>query len=152
MRKADQVTGVIVLIFSIILMEKSWRMPQSATFGPGVGFLPFWLGALMAILSIVLIVKDLWRPVNPNERPIFPGLKATITLATLMGGLVAYILLLEVFGFLLDTALFSAFLLGIVEREKWPKAILVAVLNSGGLYLIFQVFLGVNLPKNMFGF
>jgi putative tricarboxylic transport membrane protein len=151
-RRADQITGVVVLIFSIILMEESWRMPQSATFGPGVGFLPFWLGVLMAVLSIVLMIKARRGPGDPGEKRIFPGWKALVTLAGVLAGLAVYILLLDVLGFFVDTALYSAFLLGAVERERWPKAFVVAVLNSGGLYVIFRILLGVNLPKNMFGF
>jgi len=142
----------VVLIFSIVLMEESRRMPQSATFGPGVGFLPFWLGVLMALLSIVLIIKAGRGPRDPKTRRIFPSWKALVTLAAILAGLAVYILLLDVLGFLVDTALYSAFLLGVVERERWPKALGVAVLNSGGLYLIFRMLLGVSLPKNMFGF
>ncbi len=63
-----------------------------------------------------------------------------------------YILTLETLGFLVGTGLLTAYLLGFVEREKWYTTILVAVLNSAGLYLVFQVLLGVNLPANRFGF
>lgn len=153
MRKADRITGVIVLIFSGFVIEESWRMPQqSATFGPGVGFFPFWLGVLMAILSILLILNTWQRPATPTQRSIFPGRRAFIAIVLVLTGLAGYIVLLEVLGFLLDTVLFTAFLLGVVEREKWKMTLLIATLTSGGLYVIFQILLGVNLPKNMFGF
>ncbi|MDI7258499.1 MAG: tripartite tricarboxylate transporter TctB family protein [Thermodesulfobacteriota bacterium] len=152
MRKADQITGIIMLIFSLVLIVESWRMPASATFGPGVGFLPFWLGVLMAILSILLYVKAWRQRATPNEAGVFPGRKALITLFIAIAGLAAYIILLEVIGFLLGTALLTAFLLGIVEREKWSTTILVAVLNAGALFLIFQILLRITLPKNIFGF
>ena len=152
MRRADQVTGVIVLLFSILLMVGSWRMPPSATFGPGAGFLPFWLGALLAVLSIILVLYSSRQPVIPANKPVFPGGRTLLTLGAVIAGLAVYILLLEVLGFLVGTGLLTAFLLGVVEREKWSTTILVAVLNSAGLYLVFQVLLGVNLPANRFGF
>lgn len=152
MRRADQVTGVIVLLFSILLMVGSWRMPPSATFGPGAGFLPFWLGALLAVLSIILVLNSSRQPVIPANKPVFPGGRTLLTLGAAIAGLAVYILLLEVLGFLVGTGLLTAFLLGVVEREKWSTTILVAVLNSAGLYLVFQVLLGVNLPANRFGF
>jgi putative tricarboxylic transport membrane protein len=152
MRKADWITGIIVLLFSIYLMEESWRMPPSATFGPGAGFLPFWLGALMAFLSLLLIVNALRPSVRFSTKPVFPSGRALLSLGAVIAGLTAYILTLEILGFLVGTALLTAYLLGFVEREKWYTTVLVAVLNSAGLYIVFQVLLGVNLPANRFGF
>lgn len=128
-------------------------MPQqSPTFGPGVGFLPFWLGVLMAILSILLIVTAWLRPPDPTKKVIFPGRQAVIAIVLVLASLAVYILLLEVLGFLVDTMLFAAFLLGVVMREKWKMTLLIASATSGGLYVIFQLLLEVNLPKNLFGF
>ncbi len=127
-------------------------MPPSATFGPGAGFLPFWLGALMAILSIILVLNASRQPVVPAKQPVFPGGRTLLTLGAVIAGLTVYILTLEILGFLVGTGLLTAFLLGVVEREKWYTTILVAALNSAGLYLVFQVLLGVNLPANRFGF
>jgi len=152
MRRADQITGVIVLVFSLTVMEGSRRMPPSATFGPGAGFLPFWLGALMAVLSVLLIIQASTRPVTGASRPLAANPRALVAVGATAGGLAAYILLLERLGFLLGTALLSAFLLGVVERERWLVTVLVAALNSIALYVVFQVLLGVNLPKSMLGF
>ncbi|MBI4572018.1 MAG: tripartite tricarboxylate transporter TctB family protein [candidate division NC10 bacterium] len=152
MRRADRTTGIILLIFSLILMDASRRMPPSATFGPGAGFLPFWLGALMAILSVLLIVQAFRRPATPVEKPAFPSGKALVAVGEAVAGLALYILLLETLGFLVGTGLLTAYLLGVVEREEWRTTILVAVLNSVGLYFVFGHLLGVSLPRNMFGF
>ncbi|HXZ43929.1 MAG TPA: tripartite tricarboxylate transporter TctB family protein [archaeon] len=152
MRRADQVTGVIVLLFSVALMVGSWRMPPSATFGPGAGFLPFWCGALLALLSVLLASNTFWQSAALPTKVVFPSGRALLRLGTVIASLAAYILTLETLGFLVGTGLLTAFLLGVVEREKWSTSILVAVLNSAGLYVVFQVLLGVNLPTNRFGF
>ncbi len=133
-------------------MDASRRMPQSATFGPGAGFLPFWLGALMAILSVLLIVQAFRRPPTPGEKPAFPGRKSLVAVGEAVAGLALYILLLERLGFLIGTGLLTAYLLGVVERETWRTTLLVAVLNSVGLFCVFGYLLGVRLPRNMFGF
>ncbi len=152
MRRADQVTGILLVVFSLALMEGSRRLPPSGTFGPGAGFLPFWLGALMAILSILLLVTARRQPVASAEGRLFPNRKVLIPVGATIGGLAAYILLLEWLGFLLGTGLLTAFLLGVVEREKWATAVLVAVLNAAGLHVVFRLLLGVSLPKNVLGF
>ena len=152
MRRGDQVTGIIVLAFSLALMEGSRRLPPSATFGPGAGFLPFWLGALMAVFSILLLVKACRQPVATADKALFPNHRVLIPVGATIGSLAAYILVLDRLGFLLGTGLLTAFLLGVVEREKWPTAVLVAVLNAVGLYVVFHVLLGVSLPKSVLGF
>ncbi|MBA4423660.1 MAG: hypothetical protein C0390_11295 [Syntrophus sp. (in: bacteria)] len=153
MKKADVITGVVLLVLSGFVIREAWMMPPSATFGPGSGFLPFWLGVLLAVLAVILLVTA-WRreATEKDKKSPFPGAKAFIAIGSVLGGLAAYIVLLEVVGFVMDTFLYVAFLIGVVEREKWPLTLLVAVSTTAGLYIIFQVLLGVTLPSNMFGF
>jgi putative tricarboxylic transport membrane protein len=152
MRRADQISGFILLIFSLALMEGARRLPPSATFGPGAGFLPFWCGALLALLSILLIVDAFRRSAGAPTKPVFPGGRVLLLLATVVAGLTVYILTLEFLGFLIGTGLLTAYLLGFVEKERWRTTIIVAVLNSAALYIVFQMLLGVSLPANRFGF
>ncbi|HBB15952.1 MAG TPA: hypothetical protein DCZ97_02765 [Syntrophus sp. (in: bacteria)] len=153
MKKADVVTGVVLLVLSGYVIREAWLMPPSATFGPGSGFLPFWLGVLLAALAVILLGTAWRRKATEKDRTSpFPGTKALMAIGSVLGGLAAYIVLLEILGFLADTFLYVAFLLGVVEREKWSITLLVAASTTAGLYLIFQVLLGITLPSNMFGF
>jgi putative tricarboxylic transport membrane protein len=127
-------------------------MPASMTFGPGSGFLPFWLGIVMAVLAAILIVASWVSKTDPQEKPPFPGGKALMRVTLVMAGLGGYIFLMEILGFLLNTFAFVAYLMLAVEREKLKLTMLVALFTTAGLYLIFQVLLGITLPKNMFGF
>jgi len=127
-------------------------MPPSGTFGPGAGFLPFWLGVAMAALSIILLVNATREPALAGGRAPFPAGWKLLPILETIGGLAGFILLLETLGFLLSIAVLTAFLLRVVEREGWGTTLLVAVGNAGALYIIFKVLLGVSLPKNTFGF
>lgn len=106
----------------------------------------------MAALSVMLMVAANRRPAASPGKPLLPDPLILIPVLLTVGGLAAYILLLERVGFLLGTALLTTFLLGIVERETWSKAALVAVLNAVALYVIFHLLLGVSLPRNTLGF
>ena len=153
MKKADLITGVILLVISGYVIQEAWRMPPSATFGPGSGFLPFWLGVLLTVLAVILLATA-WRrqATEKDSKSPFPGKRALIAIGSVLGGLAVYIVLIEVLGYLVDTFLYVAFLLGIVERERWPITVGVAVLTTAGLYFIFQILLGITLPSNRFGF
>lgn len=152
MRKADQITGIVMLVFSLAVMEGARRMPPSGTFGPGAGFLPFWLGVAMATLSVILLVSATRQPAVAGGRAPFPTGRKLLPILETIGGLAAFILLLETLGFLLSIVLLTAFLLRVVEREGWLTTVAVALANAGALYIVFKVLLGVSLPANALGF
>ena len=151
MKKADLITGFVLLALSGYVVWESWMMPASATFGPGSGFLPLWLGILMAVLSVMLITGTSFRKPDPDEQAPFPVGQALTRVSAVIVGLAIYISLMEVLGFVLNTFLFVSYLMLAVEREKWKLAGVVALLTTAGLYIIFQVLLRITLPKNMFG-
>jgi len=157
MKRANQITGIILLIFSGYVIMASMQMPLRAitgrtNFAPSTGFLPMWLGVFMAILSILLIVNATLQQVESNRQAVFPRGKALMAVVLFLAGLAAYIALLEVLGYLSATALLTAFLLRFVMQTSWKTTLLVAVSASIVLFVIFHVLLHVDLPKNMFGF
>jgi len=151
MRRADQITGVVMLIFSLTIAYASWQMPQRVEFGPGMGFLPFWLAVLMAFLSVMLLFEGFARKRVSGATP-FPAPKALLNVVLVIVGLGVYIAVLDTVGFAVSTILYIAFLIGIVQKQRWLKTAIVSVLSTGGLYLVFQVLLEVKLPQNVFGF
>ena len=153
MKKADMITGVVLLALSGYVIQESLRMPPSATFGPSAGFLPLWLSVLLAVFAIILFVSA-WRrkATEKDGRSIFPGKQALLAILMVMVGLGVYIELIEILGFLIDTFLFIVFLMKAVEREKWRLTLIVAVSTTAVLFLTFQVLLQITLPSNMFGF
>ena len=66
--------------------------------------------------------------------------------------LLIYALTMEHLGFILSTTLFIAFLLWLVERQRWYVIVFGAVLSSLATYLVFKVWLETALPIGLFGF
>ncbi len=153
MRKADLITGFVLLVLSGYVIRTAAQMPASGTFGPGAGFLPFWVGVILAVLALILLASA-WRRKATGKEALspFPGKRALLAITGVLGGLGVYILLIEALGFLVDTFLFVAFLMGVVEKERWPMTLAVSVCTTAGLFIVFQVLLGVTLPANRFGF
>ena len=158
MKKADQISGIVILLFSGLVIGESLRIPEQAVavgrtnFAPVPGFLPFWAGVILAVFAIMLIVRATLQPAEPGKAAIFPRGWALASVALLAASVAVYIFLLEVVGYLLDTFLLNALLLRVVMRVEWKMSIAVALLASVLLYAIFQVLLGVGLPTNLFGF
>lgn len=153
MKRADLITGVVLLALSGFVIQETWRMPASATFGPGPAFLPFWLGVVLAVFATILFVSAWRRPTTEKDnQSLFPGKEALLAILMVLVGLGAYILLIEVVGYLADTFLFIVFLMKAVEREKWPLTLMIAAGTTAILYITFQFLLKITLPTNMFGF
>jgi len=151
MRKADQITGIVMLVFSLIVAYTSWQMPQRVEFGPGMGFLPFWLAVLMAVLSVLLLFDATMRKSASAGKP-FPTSQALRNVGMVIAGLGVYIAVLDTVGFAVSTVLYVVYLLAIVQNERWLKSAVISLLSTGGLYVVFQVLLEVKLPQNIFGF
>lgn len=151
MRRADQITGIVMLVFSITVAYASWQMPQRVEFGPGMGFLPFWLAVIMVVLSALLFINASLKKKASAANP-FPGFGALLNVGMVIVGLGVYIAALEKIGFFISTILFILYLLAVVEKEGWIKSGIISLLATGSLYTIFRVLLEVTLPRNIFGF
>ncbi len=132
-------------------------MPKQAiagrtSFGPGVGFLPMWIGLIIAFLAILLIVSASRKPPEPTEKNIFPRGQHMFAVVLLPISLGVYIYLLDILGYLVCTVLFTMFMMRIITQAKWKLTLTVTIISSLSLYVIFQVFLEAGLPRNMFGF
>jgi putative tricarboxylic transport membrane protein len=156
MKKVD-IPGIVGLMLSVFVIEESWRMPVQSvagrtTFTPWPGFLPFWVGLAMAILSLLLIISTAREPGDLKKKTPFPRGQALIAIVLFTASMGAYIALLDVLGYLVDTLLLNIFLMRVVMRAQWKLSLWVPVVASVSLYVVFQWMLGVNLPKNVLGF
>lgn len=65
MNKADLITGLVLIVFSIVVIEESWRMPRLEHLGvkpeSAPGLVPALLGIMMLILGGVLTVRAIRR-------------------------------------------------------------------------------------------
>ncbi len=152
MKKVDQITAIVMLIFSLLVVEESAKMALFVEFAPGYGFLPFWLGVLMAFLSILLFVDARRRAPQDDSPQPFPKKSALVPILIALSAVGFYAVFLEILGYIITTLVAVYLLLGVLEKEDWRRTLIISVLITGGLYMLFQVWLGVGLPKNMFGF
>jgi len=149
-RRADQVGGLLLLVFAIWYSAVALQYPYSGPAGPGSGFLPFWLGVAMAALAALLLIGAT-RSREPGARwlPEGAGLRR---LLLMFGITVLFVALLKVVGMMLGTALFLVAVLRGIEGHRWPTALGVAVATAVLNYLIFTYWLRVPFPTGVLGF
>jgi putative tricarboxylic transport membrane protein len=151
--KSDRLAGTILLLVAVLwIVGVFWTIPEvadGARVGPR-GF-PLAMGVLLAALSSILIVASYVSAqpleVPPGEPPVNRRIETWALLST-FGFLALYVLLLDLFGFLIATIAATALFLVAVVDKRSPK--LVACVSLGlafGVWLILGKAMGVYLPR-----
>ncbi len=160
MRTVDRMTGFIAMVLGAWVWVAASRMEYEGLYGPGPGFLPFWLG-LSLMLAGLVIVGGSFGPRGPlrllssvagsGDEPVELDRPRAARVGLAVAALVASVWLFQIVGFVVSFALFVATLLLVLDRVALPKAAAVALGLAVGLWAIFDRALGVSLPMGALG-
>ena len=150
MRRCNQVAGILLLVLSIAAIVGSRDLIYKVEFSPGAGFFPFWLGASLLILSLILLLKNTVFKSSATEVNPLPGREALLRILSILGSLLVGILLFERIGFLITMFSVVAFLLIYLEKYRWYSGILISLVMVFAVYGIFKIWLNVPLPLGLF--
>ncbi|WP_434511291.1 tripartite tricarboxylate transporter TctB family protein [Desulfitobacterium sp. AusDCA] len=149
-KKTDFKTGVIFLAISVFVIIEASKMPKQmpgVDFGPGI--LPFWLGVVLAIFSLLLIgqsfqVKNSMHSIIKRDEIIGVG-----SLFIVLG---LYIALMDVLGFGIDTFILVALLARRLGHYALWKCLLLGAITGTLTVYLFRVLLNLPLPIGLLGF
>jgi putative tricarboxylic transport membrane protein len=152
MGKADRISGFFWLLFSVVASIESYRLGLGTLHQPGPGFLFFWTGIAMVIMSIVVIIRA-WGLLKAGEAPssIFEK-ENLLKIVFVLLALFLYAFLMEILGFILITLLLFLFLLGMIEKKSWYFTLFVSIAVTVIAYLLFETWLKSQLPQGILGF
>lgn len=152
MNRRDLLGSLFWLGISILVCFESIRSGIGTPHSPGPGFFPFWSGVILGTFAVILSVTsslkkkwkrkivDLWKGVEWNK------------VIWVLFSLFLYPLVLLRLGYLITTFGLMVFLLGIMGRSKvWVQGVSALIITLAS-YIIFNILLGVQLPKGIFSF
>lgn len=134
--------GVLLSLFFIWQATLVQKSPFSDIVGPTA--FPVIIGCILGVSSLYILLK-------PDEAPSWPAAGRMLEIVMAVVVMIAYALALPELGFLIATALASAYLSWRLGTAPLPS-ILVGVLTSGGIYVVFRLILGLSLARGPFGF
>ena len=151
MRTADRIGAAILLSLAVAYTATAaWRYTYWTATGPGSGFFPFWLGLVLAALSMLLLVSAVRRPdPGPRWMPTGHG-AARFVVVVLVTAL--FIALMPLLGMVLGTAVFLGVLLRMLEGHSWRATVAVAVGAAVANWAIFVLWLKIPFPVGVLGF
>ncbi len=148
----DQASAMLWVILGLVIALVSTQYGLGTPESPGTGFMPFLAGlAIFFFAGIGAVHGWVKRRESKPWRPVFSGVEWKKSF-TVLAALVVYVLLLRPLGFTLCTALFIAFLMRVVEPQKWPVVAAGAIGTALGAYGIFELWLKAQLPRGPWGF
>jgi putative tricarboxylic transport membrane protein len=163
MRRAEIVTAVILGILSIYLMWKSgeapsWN-PDVARFdnigliegeGPGSGFWPFWLSAIMLACSIWIGINWYRRtsPPSQSEEEFLDGYGRRM-LFVVGGGLLGFLVLIEVVGFYGAILAFMIYYVRFLGSHSWWATLSISIGLVVTSFFFFDIAMRIVLPKGL---
>src|SRR5437773_5232809 len=131
----DLVGGLFWLAVALFAVVQGHALKLGTLGRPGPGFFPFWGGVVLAVLSLLLLAGAI-RKRDGSALPAIGSPK----LLVVMGALLAYVVLLEPFGFVIVTFLFLLLLLRL-EGRGWAPSVVTALLGTLGAFALFQLWL-----------
>ncbi len=152
MNKAETVAGAVCVAIGVLMLLESIKFPYFVEGVPGPGFLPLWISFGIIGTGLVLTVKGIRPRLVTLEGIAWPEAAGWRRVGLMFGALAVSLLLLEILGFMVTTALFMAVVVFGLGVRSWRMLASVPLLSAVGLYAIFAVWLRVPLPKGILAF
>jgi putative tricarboxylic transport membrane protein len=150
MRVLDAITAALLLFLSTIVMYDALRLGSGwGSEGPQSGFFPFWLAAILAAVSLVLLLQA-W--LSRSEKP-FVTRDQFVPVLKVLGPLAGFILVTDPpgpwsgLGLYVAAGLYLAFYMRWVGRHDWRTVVALATVIPVITFLIFETWFLVPMPK-----
>jgi hypothetical protein len=133
--------GAFLLLLSLYFMAGGIELGLGSPFRPGTGAFPFFTGAILLVLSVVIIVQDL-KSDGLAERPDW------ISFLAISAALAVFALSADRLG-LLPAAFLTVIIASVPDRNLpyWGKAVLGLVVAAGSWVLFIET---LGLPFKAF--
>lgn len=143
-RRGEAAVAFVLLCLALYVIWAARGMPAGTVALPGPGFFPIAVGALLAVVSLGVIVR-LMRQRAPAERVPLGHRDVAIAMAALLGVAIAF----EPLGAVLTLGLLLFVLFAAFARIPLWKAAVGAALGAGFGWFAFVYLLGVQLPRGV---
>ena len=143
----DVGSGITLMLVGLIVLAGSLRMPIGSLAQPDDGFMPMLAGSAITVLSARLTWRGLRCPApGSRHQPFWPEARSGLRVLCVVGAMLTYALAFEWMGFAPVTFALFLFLLRTIDPVPIKTAVLTSLLVIAGCFLLFQVWLQVQLP------
>ena len=151
MRNPDRLSSLVLFAGGVMTALWSLKYGFGSLSEPGVGFITFFAGAILALLSLLHFFASFReKEKSADLRELWAGLDVKKVIYVLVL-LVAYAVLLRPVGFPLCTFFLMVLLFRVKGSSGIWTTVFVSFFVTAVSYLVFQVWLQVQLPRGILG-
>jgi putative tricarboxylic transport membrane protein len=142
----DVVVAAILMVTGAVVMANSYELGAGwSPTGPESGYFPFYIGALILFSSTVTLLITLFTK-SPDRTPFVEPHQFHRVLQVLIPSFI-FAIAIDYIGIYIAGALFIGFFMWWLGKYSLTKTILVSVLVPLVLFVVFEVWFLVPLPK-----
>lgn len=146
LRAAEIGVALFLLALGGLLIGDSLRLGMRwAAEGPEPGYFPFYLGVFICAACLVTIVLALRMPAERNKTFVQVG-QLKLVLSVLVPSAI-FVALVGWIGIYVAAVIYVAFFMRWLGRYPWWKVVAVSLAQAAILFVIFEIWFLVPLPK-----
>ena len=149
MKKEDIISSLFWMVTGAGVCYGGSDLELGTLRDPGSGFMFFWVGVIMMGLSLSILIRAMGGKTKAGEVKLIWSEIQWKKIVCVILALFLYAYAFQTLGFIVCTTLLLVFLFKAIEPQRWSVAILGAVLSPLSAYLVFQLWLGSQLPKGL---
>ena len=149
MQRAETASAFVLLLLAGVVAWEAIRLDIGwGDIGPKGGFFPFWLAVLLGASSLTILIKSFFSRVKQDPR-LFLTRERFGLLLTVLVPIALVVPLIEVGGFYLTAFLYLSLYIWWTGKKHWSVILLMSVFFPVAIYLIFEKWFLIPLPKGM---
>jgi putative tricarboxylic transport membrane protein len=151
MKNADRFSSLAWLLVGILIALWSLKYGFGSFAEPGIGFITFFGGTILGLLSVILFLTSFQKGEVPSAvRNLWAG-KDVKKVGHALLLLIVWVLMLRPAGFLISTFLLLFLLFRVKGTYGLFTNLIVSFLVTMGSYLVFEAWLHVQFPQGILG-
>lgn len=142
---SDRIMGGLGFLLAAFFIWQATLIKESFISDPvGPKIFPIIIGVVFAISSLVIMLR-------PDDEPEWPEFSRLFEIGLTVAVMIAYAYALPTAGFVVSTAVASAYLSWRLGTPP-AKAAIAGVVIAVGIYVVFHLILGLSLARGPWGF
>jgi|SRR6476620_2345992 len=137
--------ALVLLVSGGLIAYVSWGYGFGSMSRPGPGLYPFFVGIAIAVAALFTLVGTLR---SSDAHPVLDS-GGRRTFAIMTATFCFWILAMPVLGYVVVTLISTFVFAKAVRLEGWRKPLAVAVGTSAFIWLLFDVWLYIDLPRGI---
>ncbi len=144
-RVMEIVVGALLFVAGAVLIYDANRLGTGwGDDGPRSGYFPFYIGLILCISSVIAVVQGIRAP---GARATFVERGQARLILAVFIPTVVYVVAVRFLGIYVASTLFIGGFMAWQGKFRWPKCIAIGLMVSVALFLMFEVWFTVPLPK-----